>query len=118
MAIAKGGSDGPQKDSNLITLLRDTNRDGQVDERSDLLTGLNSPFGVVWYDDTLFVAAADAILAYPYRLGETKITAEPRVLTPLPRGPINHHWTKDLALSLDGRSLYASVGSNSNAGER
>ena len=69
MAIAKGGSDGPQKDSNLITLLRDTNRDGQVDERSDLLTGLNSPFGVVWYDDTLFVAAADAILAYPYRLG-------------------------------------------------
>src|SRR3546814_17917137 len=28
------------------------------------------------------------------------------------------HWTKDLALSPDGRTLYASVGSNSNAAER
>ncbi len=36
------------------------------------------------------------------------------MLTPLPSGPINHHWTKDLALSPDGRTLYASVGSNSN----
>jgi glucose/arabinose dehydrogenase len=39
------------------------------------------------------------------------------MLTPLPGGPINHHWTKDLALSPDGRFLYASVGSNSNATE-
>ena len=36
------------------------------------------------------------------------------MLTPLPGGPINHHWTKDLALSPDGTMLYASVGSNSN----
>lgn len=40
------------------------------------------------------------------------------MLTPLPGGPINHHWTKDLALSPDGRFLYVSVGSNSNAAER
>jgi len=118
MSLSKGSAGGPPKESNLITLLRDTNRDGQVDERSDLLTGLNSPFGVAWHDGTLYVAAADAILAYPYELGETQITAEPDVLTPLPGGPINHHWTKDLALSPDGRYLYASVGSNSNAAER
>jgi glucose/arabinose dehydrogenase len=114
MAIAHGGGDGPQKESNLITLLRDTNRDGKVDERSDLLTGLNSPFGVAWSDGTLYVAATDAILAYPYELGQTKITAAPTVLTPLPGGPIDHHWTKDLALGPDGRYLYVSVGSNSN----
>ncbi|WP_075215057.1 PQQ-dependent sugar dehydrogenase [Mongoliimonas terrestris] len=117
MSFAQGGG-GPQKESNLITLLRDPNRDGQVDERVDLLTGLHSPFGVAWADDTLYVAAADAILTYPYQLGQTEITAEPTVLTPLPGGPINHHWTKDLALSPDGRFLYASVGSNSNAAER
>ena len=51
-------------------------------------------------------------------MGETEITAEPTVLTPLPGGPINHHWTKDLALSPDGETLYVSVGSNSNAAER
>jgi glucose/arabinose dehydrogenase len=118
MSLSKGGGGGPPQESNLITLLRDTNRDGQVDERSDLLTGLNSPFGVAWYEGTLYVAAADAILAYPYELGHTAIAAAPTVLTPLPGGPINHHWTKDLALSPDGRYLYASVGSNSNAAER
>ncbi|WP_026615671.1 PQQ-dependent sugar dehydrogenase [Ensifer aridi] len=117
MSMARSGGDEPEKESNLITLLRDTNRDGQVDERRDLLTGLNSPFGVAWYGGTLYVAAADAILAYPYPLGQTEIAAQPTVLTPLPGGPINHHWTKDLALSPDGRYLYASVGSNSNVAE-
>jgi len=117
MSIAHGGGGGEQKESNLITLLRDTNRDGQVDERSQLLTGLNSPFGVAWIDNTLYVAATDAILAYPYELGQTTITAQPKLLTALPGGPYNHHWTKDLALSPDGRMLYASVGSNSNAAE-
>ncbi|WP_085026638.1 PQQ-dependent sugar dehydrogenase [Ensifer aridi] len=117
MSMARSGGDEPEKESNLITLLRDTNRDGQVDERRDLLTGLNSPFGVAWYGRTLYVAAADAILAYPYPLGQTEIAAQPTVLTPLPGGPINHHWTKDLALSPDGRYLYASVGSNSNVAE-
>ena len=118
MSMARGGGGSAPKESNLITLLRDTDRDGTVDERHDLLTKLNSPFGVAWADDTLYVAAADAILAYPYRLGETTVGGEPDVLAPLPGGPINHHWTKDLALSPDGRFLYASVGSNSNAGER
>lgn len=119
MSIARGGgSGGEKKESNLITLLRDTDRDGTVDERHDLLTGLASPFGVAWTADTLYVASAEAILAYPYQLGETTISAEPKVLTPLPGGPANHHWTKDLALTPDGRFLYASVGSNSNVGER
>ncbi|WP_082666448.1 sorbosone dehydrogenase family protein [Aureimonas sp. AU4] len=118
MAIAHGSGGGSGKPSNLITLLRDTNRDGVVDERHDILTGLASPFGVAWADDTLYVAATDAVLAYPYKLGSTEaITTAPRVVTELPGGPINHHWTKDLALSPDKRFLYASVGSNSNITE-
>ncbi|MBJ3785996.1 PQQ-dependent sugar dehydrogenase [Devosia sediminis] len=117
MGMASGGG-GEQKPSNLITLLQDSDRDGVVDNRVDLLTDLTSPFGVAWHEDTLYVAAADAVISYPYALGDTEITVEPTLLAPLPGGPINHHWTKDLALSPDGQFLYASVGSNSNAGER
>ncbi len=113
MALSHGDS-GPKKESNVITLLRDTNRDGIVDERHDLLTKLESPFGVAWVDNTLYVANTSAIVAYPYELGQTEIKAAPKVLTPLPGGPIDHHWTKDLALSPDGKQLYVSVGSNSN----
>ncbi len=113
MAISHGET-GEVKESNIITLLRDTNRDGTVDERHDLLTKLDSPFGLAFADNTLYVATSNQILAYPYQLGQNEITAAPRVLTQLPGGPINHHWTKDLALSPDGKFLYASVGSNSN----
>ncbi|EDQ03260.1 hypothetical protein OIHEL45_16566 [Sulfitobacter indolifex HEL-45] len=118
MSLAKGRRRRAEEGQQSDYLLRDTDRDGVVDERSDLLTDLNSPFGVAWIDDTLYVAAADAILSYPYKLGTPEITEEAEILTPLPGGPINHHWTKDLALSPDGTMLYASVGSNSNAAER
>lgn len=117
MKVAAGGGSGKPPESNLITLLRDPNRDGVVDERHDLLTGLHSPFGVAWIDDTLYVAMADGVVAYPYSLGETEISEEPELVTLLSGGPLNHHWTKDLALGPDGTKLYASVGSNSNAAE-
>jgi glucose/arabinose dehydrogenase len=35
----------------------------------------------------------------------------------LPAGTINHHWTKNLIASPDGRSLFVTVGSNSNVAE-
>ena len=33
-------------------------------------------------------------------------------------GPINHYWTKNIIASPAGNSLYVTVGSNSNVGER
>jgi glucose/arabinose dehydrogenase len=33
------------------------------------------------------------------------------------RGPINHHWTKNVIANADGSNLYVTVGSNSNMGE-
>jgi len=68
-------------------------------------------------DDTLYVANTDAIVAFPYVEGETSITAKGEVIAPLPAGPINHHWTKDVIASADGTKLYETVGSNSNVGE-
>ena len=68
-------------------------------------------------DTVLFVATADAILRFPYRTGMIGITDTGRILTRLPGGPINHHWTKGLLASVDGKRLYVGVGSNSNAGE-
>jgi len=101
--------------ANRITLLRDANQDGMVDERHVFLTGLNSPFGMALHDGTLYVANADALVAYPYKDGDTQITAKPRKIVDLPAG-INHHWTKNVVVRDDG-VLYVAVGSNSNVGE-
>ena len=104
--------------ANRITLLRDADGDGVAETRSVLLRDLNSPFGMALVGDRLFVANADAVLSFPYRAGDTVITAPGSKLLDLPGGPINHHWTKNLLASADGRKLYVSVGSNSNVAER
>jgi glucose/arabinose dehydrogenase len=109
-----GGSTG---ESNRITILRDTNGDGIPDTQSVFLDHLNSPFGVALVGNDLYVANTDAIVKYPYNEGDTKITAPGERLTPLPGGPIDHHWTKSLVASPDGKLLYVGVGSNSNITE-
>lgn len=57
-----------------------------------------------------------ALMGFPYRPGAMRITAEGTKVTDLPAGR-NHHWTKSLIASRDGRKLYVTVGSNSNVGE-
>jgi glucose/arabinose dehydrogenase len=104
--------------ANRITLLRDTNGDGMADQRSVLLDGLNSPFGMALVGNDLYVADSDAVLRFPYSAGDTHIMAPGIKLVDLPAGPINHHWTKNLIASHDGTKLYVTVGSNSNAAER
>jgi glucose/arabinose dehydrogenase len=104
--------------ANRISLLRDTDGDGVADVRTVLLQGLNSPFGMALVGHTLFVANSDAVLSFPYTEGDTRITAPDTKVLDLPAGVINHHWTKNLIASADGKTLYVTVGSNSNVGER
>ncbi|MFZ0399260.1 MAG: sorbosone dehydrogenase family protein [Methyloceanibacter sp.] len=104
--------------ANRITLLRDKDGDGIAEERSAFLSGLNSPFGMALVGDTLYVADTDALLRFTYREGDTKIDAKPEKVADLPAGPINLHWTRNVIASPDGKKLYVTVGSNSNAGEQ
>ncbi|MBW9055937.1 PQQ-dependent sugar dehydrogenase [Rhizobium mesosinicum] len=115
MATSGGGSS--TEGSNRITLLRDADGDGVTEVKETFLDHLNSPFGVALVGNELYVADTDAIRRYPYQEGETKITEPATVLTELPGGPIDHHWTKSLVASEDGNKLYAGVGSNSNITE-
>ncbi len=103
--------------ANQITLLRGVDAQGHAASRHVFLQGLHSPLGMALVGNTLYVANTDAIVAYPYVSGQTQISAAPVTLTPLPAGTINHHWTKNVVASPDGKHLYASVGSNSNVGE-
>ena len=112
-AIAGAGAKG----GNRITLLRDTNGDGTPELKSVFIDHLHSPYGVALVGDTFYVANTDAILAFPYTTGATHISAQGKLLTDLPAGPIDHHWTKSLVASPDGSKLYVGVGSNSNITE-
>ncbi len=102
--------------ANRITLLRDADADGVAEVSEAFLTGLRSPFGMALVGNTLYVANADAVVAFPYREGATRIDAPPRKVADLPAGR-NHHWTKSLVANADGSRLYVGVGSNSNIAE-
>jgi glucose/arabinose dehydrogenase len=103
--------------ANRITLLRPDSSGGAVATRSVFLERLNSPFGMALVGDQLYVADTDALLRFPYHEGDTKITAAGVKVADLPGGPIDHHWTKNVIASADGKRLFVTVGSNSNVGE-
>ena len=113
--MKKAGAGVPS--ANRITLLRDADGDGIAETRSVFLEKLNSPFGMALVGRDLYVADTDAVLRFPYREGETRISSPGDKIAELPAGPRNHHWTKNLVASRDGRKLYVTVGSNSNAAE-
>lgn len=115
MLFEKAGSAG--ESPNQIVLLRDEDGNGSAETTKVILAeGLDSPSGISWLDDTLYVANHNAVLAFPYTLGSDAVTGTPRKLMDLPAG--GNHWMRNIEISPDGTSLFVAVGSASNIGER
>lgn len=114
--LSKGGGAAPS--ANRITLLRDADGDGTAELRTTLVDSLYSPFGMALIGGTLYVANSNALVRFSYAAGDTLISAPPEIVTRLPAGTINRHWTKGLIAAPDGSALYVGVGSNSNIAER
>ena len=105
------------KSGDRLTLLRDGDGDGTYEGRHVFAADLNAPYGLALVDGRLYVANQDALVRFDYRDGQTRASGPPVKVTDLP-SEINHHWTKSLAASPDGRFLYVGIGSNSNITER
>jgi glucose/arabinose dehydrogenase len=109
-SLAGAGVPSPDR----ITLLRP---DHSGATRSVFLQGLHSPIGMALVGNDLYVANTDAIMRFRYTEGAMQISGPGTKVADLPGGPINHHWVKNVIASRDGTRLFATVGSNSNAGE-
>lgn len=115
MIKARGKS--PVKGGDRITLLRDSNGDGQTDLQTTFISDLDAPYGLAMIGSAIYVANQGSLLRFTYTEGATSISGQGEEITPLP-AVINHHWTKALVASPDGSKLYVGIGSNSNVGER
>ena len=113
LLFSRAGAAGASADT--LLLLRDADSDGAAEQRVVLSDELASPAGIAWRDGTLYVANHDALLAFPYALGEETLAGGGRKLMDLPRG--TGHWVRNIELSPDGSKLYVAVGSKSNIGE-
>ncbi|HEV7456322.1 MAG TPA: sorbosone dehydrogenase family protein [Roseococcus sp.] len=102
---------------NRLTLLRDADGDGVYEIRRVFAEGLNAPYGLALVGNTIYVANQDALVRFDYVEGALEAAGPPQLVARLPSA-INHHWTKALTASADGRFLYVGIGSNSNITER
>lgn len=101
--------------ANAIVVLRDTNKDGTADERFIFADKLTQPFGMAFHKNWFYVANTDSVVRFKYASGQTKAEGAPEKLIELTRGGYNQHWTRNVLFSPDGKKLYVSIGSETNA---
>lgn len=106
-----------------VVVLRDINKDGTLDVKSTYVSGLTRPFGLQFYPNGrkpkfLLIANTDSVVRIPYENGDLVASDTPKAfINNIPGGGQlrgGGHWTRDLALSKDNKTLFVSVGSISN----
>src|SRR6202521_613603 len=99
---------------------------GKAETSEIFAAGLHQPFGIAFYPPGpdpryVYVGDTDAVLRFPYRNGDLKARGPAETIVPdLPGGGRlrgGGHWTRDLAFSRDGKKMFVSVGSQTNAWE-
>ncbi|RWC86359.1 MULTISPECIES: sorbosone dehydrogenase family protein [unclassified Mesorhizobium] len=107
-------------EANQIRVYRLTKDSAKPAENGIFAGGLNQPYGIAFYPlgndpQWVYVANSDSIVRFAYRNGDLKASGDPQTI--VDNIPANHHWTRDIAFSPDGKTLYLSVGSGSNVAE-
>jgi glucose/arabinose dehydrogenase len=82
--------------------------------------GLASPFGIALYPpgpdpQWVYIANTSSVVRFPYRNGDLAARGAPETI--VPELPVHGHSTRDVAFSPDGKTMFVSIGSASNAGE-
>lgn len=108
---------GTRESANRILLFRDVNKDGIADTKYVFLTNLNRPFGMLVLGDYFYVGNTDGLYRFPYKPGDTLVSAPGEKIAELYAGGYNNHWTRNIITNKAKNKIYISVGSGSNAGE-
>ncbi|MFI4889921.1 MAG: PQQ-dependent sugar dehydrogenase [Steroidobacterales bacterium] len=101
-----------------VRVYRGITADGKP-RRSSVFAGhLQRPYGIAFYPPGpdpkwIYIADTEAVRRYPYRNRDTRAGGPAARIVEL--GPDAGHWTRDIAFSADGRTLFVAVGSGSNA---
>ena len=104
--------------ANEVLLLRPGEGGAKPFERSVFAKGLFKPYGIAFYPpgpdpEWIYVANTDSVVRFPYRNGD--MTADRQAgARSSSIFPSTHHWTRDIAFSPDGKTMFLSVGSGSN----
>lgn len=100
-----------------VLIFRGITPDGKPNLTSVFASGLNKPFGIAFYPQGpnpqwVYIGNTDSVVRFPYHNGDLKATGALQHLADLPSG--GGHSTRDVQFSLDGKTMFVSVGSGSN----
>jgi glucose/arabinose dehydrogenase len=92
--------------------------DGSVEESAHFASGLNRPYGIAFWPVNdpkyVYVGETNRVVRYPYKPGSLTANGPQEVIVAEIPSTQRGHWTRDLAFSPDGKTLYIAVGSSSN----
>jgi glucose/arabinose dehydrogenase len=83
--------------------------------------GLRMPYGIAFYPPGpspkwVYVGEWGKVIRFPYHAGDLTASGAPQtIVSDLATG--GNHWTRDVAFSPDGKTMYVAVGSASNVAE-
>jgi len=93
-----------------VFALPDTNDDGVADSAKAVVTGENTPHGLAFFDNKLYVVNNDKVVRYTWDEKNVSATNREEVLT-IPAG--ENHIYRTITLSKDGQ-MFVSIGSTCN----
>ncbi|RWC56215.1 sorbosone dehydrogenase family protein [Mesorhizobium sp.] len=107
-------------DANQVRIYRLAEGSAKPAQDGIFAGNLNQPYGIAFYPpgdspQWVYVANSDSIVRFAYGSGDLKASSEAETI--VGNIPASHHWTRDIAFSPDGKTLYLSVGSGSNVAE-
>ena len=90
---------------------------GKPEQMALFASGLEGPFGIAFYPpgpnpEWVYVGNLDSVVRFPYQNGDLQARGPAQHIADLPGG--GGHTTRNIQFSLDGKKLFASVGSASN----
>lgn len=106
-----------------VRVLRGVDGSGMAQVNDLFISGLKQPFGIAFYPpgpnpQWVYFGNTNEVVRIPYQNGDLKARDKPQHIADLAGG--SHvrgggHWTRDIAISRDGKKMWVSVGSYSNA---
>lgn len=105
-------------DKGQVEVFRGVNAYGQPQQTAVFATGLQNPFGINFYPlgpnpQWVYIGNTNSVVRFPYQNGDMKARGPSQHIADL-AGIVQDHITRDIQFSLDGKTMFVSVGSGSN----
>ncbi len=106
-----------ESEAGRIRVFRGITADGKPEQTAIFASGLRRPYGIAFYPpgpdpEWIYIGNTNEVIRIPYHNGDLKSSGASQHMADLPSS--GGHWTRAIAFSPDGKTMFVGVGSASN----